>query len=253
MQQFKNALSSILLCAILFSCKSVPTDSLGEESLKEIISNESGGKITVQTFSKTNGIKREVMGASIYSMEFTSQIRFEETCWKTWELISSMFTNFKVIDDNAKHDWTFNSSIKKKFYKDALIDIQGEISFEKTENGWRKTNYKITKANIISNPKSGFDKFRGKWRNGDWGLVILEQDGKYWVVEKYYGSEPLDYGLATYIVKYENEELKCDFPNANHTRGIKIKSQNENQITYQLEDNNGVGTPEIYNYVESND
>jgi hypothetical protein len=84
------------------------------------------------------------MGLPIYTMEFTAQIKFEESCWNEWNPIKWMFSN------------------NQRFYKDALVEIEGEINYEKTEQGWRKTDYKISKANILNNPNPA-DKFIGTW------------------------------------------------------------------------------------------
>lgn len=200
----------ISMLFILFSCNPDPGDSLGDTTLKEIVSNESSGKIVVNSFTKTNGLKREVMGLPIYTMEFTAQIKFEQSCWKGWEPIEWMFSNFTVMDKKPTRNNMYIILQNKKFYKEATVNIEGEINFEKTEKGWRKTEYKILKANILSNPNPA-DKFIGTWVP-----VSSEIFGRYIIEKKTEGANEYfeindGYGLFYAIAEEENGELKYKY------------------------------------------
>lgn len=195
---------------ILFSCKPDPGNSLGETALKEIVSNESSGKIIVNSFTKTNGLKREVMGLPIYTMEFTAQIKFEQSCWKGWEPIEWMFSNFTVMDKKPTRNSMYIILQNKKFHKEAMVKIEGEINFEKTEKGWRKTEYKILKADILSNPNPA-DKFIGTWVT-----VSPEYFGRLMIEKKTEGENEYfeindENGIFYAIGEEENGELKYKY------------------------------------------
>lgn len=195
---------------ILFSCNPDPDNSLGETTLKEILSNESSGIIVLNSFTKTNGLKREIIGLPIYTMEFSAQIKFEQSCWKGWEPIEWMFSNFHVMENKLVRNSMYIRLENKKFYKDALVDIEGEINYEKTEKGWRKTEYKISKANIINNPNPA-DKFIGTWvplsSEISWRYIIEKKADD----EKEYFEINDEHGLFYGIGEEENGEIKFNY------------------------------------------
>lgn len=194
----------------MFSCTPDPNDLLGENTLKEIVLKESSGKISVTSFSKTNGLKREVNGLPIYTMEFNAQIKFEQSGWKGWEPIEWMFSNFYVMDQKPTRNDMYIKLQKQRFYKDAIVNIEGEINFEKAEKGWRKTEYKIKQANILSNPNPT-DKFIGAWVP-----ISSEYFGRYVIEKKVEGQHEYfeindGYGLFYGIGEEENGEIKYKY------------------------------------------
>lgn len=176
----KNIFHFFCLLSMLYSCNSDPSDKFGETSLKQIVASQSGGKIILDNFFKSNGIKKELMGQEIYTMEFNSQITFVENVWKTWEVpIEGVFTNFNVSIEKPTRN-IYNITLEKqRFYKDAKINLEGEINFEKTDNGWRNTKVIIKKYTILSNPSPN-DLFIGTWFKEDYNseeIVITKLDG----------------------------------------------------------------------------
>lgn len=227
---------------ILFSCNPDPDNSLGETTLNEILLNESSGVIVLNSFTKTNGLKREIMGLPIYTMEFSAQIKFKQSCWKGWEPIDWMFSNFQVMENKLVRNSMNIRLENKKFYKDAIVNIEGEINYEKTEKGWRKTEYKISNSKIVSNPNPA-DKFIGTW-------VPVSSDvfGRYIIEKKIEGENEYfeiddGYGLFYAIGEEKNGDIKFKWQfdsNEWHDDGLMQLTNNGQTLVSIL--NNGEKT-----------
>lgn len=153
MKSFKVNSVFLLICMVftLASCMSPdPGSTQGENALKENISQESKIPVTISNFTKTNGIKREVMGQPIYTMEFSTQIRIGQKSGFTGE--SAILKNIIPIEKFGEYYSIYWHDLKKTIlYEGALIGYDGEITFEKTEKGWRSTNIKLYNFNLLSN------------------------------------------------------------------------------------------------------
>ena len=119
--KFVSAILSILAVVLLAGCSSRPSESTGRAVLQNAIATESKGMIKLVSFRKTNGTG----GGTYYHMEYEAQIEFSAT--GTWYPLY-LFTVGQVEPPpplghnvSAGHRET----------------VQGSLSFEKTERGWR--------------------------------------------------------------------------------------------------------------------
>lgn len=153
MKSFKVNSVFLLICMVftLASCMSPdPGNTQGENVLKEKISQESKIPMTISNFTKTNGIKREVMGQPIYTMEFSTQIKIGQ---KSGFLGNSAFLEeFLPMEQFKSYYSIYYAKYEKTIiYEGALIGYDGEITFEKTEKGWRSTDINLKNFKLLSN------------------------------------------------------------------------------------------------------
>lgn len=167
----------VFLILFLSSCSFDPDSSLGKETFEEIVNNQSQANISVKSFEKTNGIKREVAGQPIYTLEYTSIVKFNNGGWKSKDFAIGYFHDFGLV---AKEPMGWDAWGKNWKYFDAgdEVELTGEITFEKTEKGWRKIDYKVKTYKItFSKEEESISKLIGKW-NG-YTIYYDAQEGKY--------------------------------------------------------------------------
>jgi len=145
---------SIVLICVLFTISSFifaqPEKNQGENVLKVQISRDSKIQLTIKNFTKTNGIMREVLGQPIYTMEFTAKIQIDQKCGTLRGFYLKDFMPFEEFENYINNIY-YAKSNKTIFYPAACINYDGEVTFEKTERGWRSTDCKLTGYKIISN------------------------------------------------------------------------------------------------------
>lgn len=152
---------------LFFSCTpSKPNAEIAKNEFQRIVSEESNGAIKTYNFIYTNGIEQDDMGSKKYVVEFQSSLEFTKKAGKNWDAIVGMpFENFKVTVPQGDYEASnFTMMHKGKvFYEGATVIVYGQMTFEKTENGWRSIGYKITKSEIFSNTIKGLDAFVGSY------------------------------------------------------------------------------------------
>lgn len=152
MKSMYQNLSLICFCVLFYSCSfnSEPDISLGKDAVKNLISKQSKIQMTLSNFTKSNGIKREIMGQAVYTMEFTGQIRVEQKCWQRG--LGHLLIDFDFLETLPQYNNAYYVGMSKTiFYKGALLNCVGKINFEKTEQGWRETDCTISSLDVISN------------------------------------------------------------------------------------------------------
>ncbi len=118
--------------------------ALSEKLLRDKIQNESKGRIKLVNFSKTNGQELNIMGMSLYKMEYDGQIVFLEDClWGNFRLILGQGYewkgDFNIYESRLPSIMgmpppeTHETGIKGK-----TQDLKGNLLLEKTEKGWRE-------------------------------------------------------------------------------------------------------------------
>lgn len=253
MKSFKVNSVFLLICMVftLASCMSPdPGSTQGENALKENISQESKIPVTISNFTKTNGIKREVMGQPIYTMEFSTQIRIGQKSGFTGEY--AILKNIIPIEKFGEYYSIYWHDLKKTIlYEGALIGYDGEITFEKTEKGWRSTNIKLNNFKLLSNP-SPLDKFIGIWyiekNDNPSGLNYLKiekgNEGRYIFCEGYmyekaiiwaqeYDHVPLEFSNGKAICQFSSDGFR---PSHGQTLNysVTLTLLPENKLQYSL-------------------
>ncbi len=118
--------------------------ALSEKLLRDKIQNESKGRIKLINFSKTNGQELNILGMSLYKVEYNGQIVFLEDClWGNFRLILGQGYewkgDFNIYESRLPSIMgmpppeTHETGIKGK-----TKDLKGNLLLEKTEKGWRE-------------------------------------------------------------------------------------------------------------------
>lgn len=119
-----------------------PNEKMGRQEIEKEINEESKEIIELIHFEKLNGIKKEFQGSEIYSLEYSAEIKVLKDVWRSqmgmWFSDKSV-GNFYFIDINPKKRFPSESEDGFIHYKKGeLVKFDGKMTFEKTENGWRK-------------------------------------------------------------------------------------------------------------------
>jgi hypothetical protein len=184
----------IAIAILLFlACSGTPAVRLGRDTFEKKVASESRGQIALTNFAKTNGVQREVAGQRMYTMEFTSTLRFETGGWKGGDAFAGYFNNF-AVGPGQPGGWSAFGQSWKYFERNAELQADGEIQFENTENGWRPTVVEVKKVAVLSNrpDEQYYDRFAGFWANRDRersDLRILKDGALYKSVDQTYHSE----------------------------------------------------------------
>ena len=77
-KKIKNPLLLLALgtCAVISGCSWPPSASDGGQAIEDRIKRDSGGRIRLVQFRKTNGQLAEVMGVKVYTLEYETEIEF---------------------------------------------------------------------------------------------------------------------------------------------------------------------------------
>ena len=120
-------------------CNQLPTEAQGRAMLKKRIVEESQGAISLVSFTKTNGLKKEIYGVVYYTMEYSVVIRFERECWKAGNGFVGWFSDFRVLNAEPTGWDAWMAGDTKHFVAGDQVSLDGKLDFEKAEKGWRQT------------------------------------------------------------------------------------------------------------------
>jgi len=154
---------ALMLLVLLTGCSRVPTQSLGKQTLEARANSESGGAIVVSTFTKTNGIQRQLAGQGIYVLEYLGGLKFAKAGWKGGDAFVGHFSDFSLV---GKEPGGWDSFGKAWKYFDAgdEVEISGEITYELTEKGWRATDLTVKTYRVAaSKQEQTFARVVGQW------------------------------------------------------------------------------------------
>jgi len=105
--------------------------------------------------TKKNGIKKEIYGQKIYDIEYELILEARQNIYINTSLAASGWSNmFKddfsySLKPSDAYESTFGGA-KKLVEKGKRIVVNGTLSFEETDNGWRATKYKNKNLKIVS-------------------------------------------------------------------------------------------------------
>jgi hypothetical protein len=121
----------------MIGCSGPPSQSIGEKLLEKRIESQSGARIKLVSFKKTNGVEN----VNLYEMEYEAEIEFTGT--GTWTRGSS-------LDSSVSFEFSAGTLPKNNLAQlmgsaiGAVNVSQGEhqtvkgmLRFQKTEQGWR--------------------------------------------------------------------------------------------------------------------
>lgn len=156
-------------------CSPSPSSGDGERAIQGRIKEQSGGRIKLTKFEKTNGAQGELMGFKIYALEFNAEIEFAEDCkWAAGALGQqlSFSTSKAVVESQSGFSWdkflddTTNPGALVK--KGQRVQLSGVVRYLKKEKGWAVDGIEISKAApIVGSVESAVHSLREKAERGD--------------------------------------------------------------------------------------
>jgi hypothetical protein len=155
-KKIKNPLLLLALgiCAVISGCSRPPSASDGGQAIEDRIKRDSGGRIRLMQFRKTNGQLAEVMGVKVYTLEYETEIEFLEAC--KWNIITFAgaimddelsFRTTKAPDKPLSELAQLAESATNPgtdVSKGQRFKLVGAIRFEKKEKGWWVDGVKVT-------------------------------------------------------------------------------------------------------------
>lgn len=116
----------------------LPSESQAESLVTAKIRQESDGRISLVSFTKTDGQEREIMGTKVYLLNFTTQIEFNEDCMWGPVAGSSWQGQFLTVPGLARDTLSQLGNLDKSpGRKGRQATVKGMAVFEKTEQGWK--------------------------------------------------------------------------------------------------------------------
>ncbi len=147
----------IVFCGLLAGCSSSPSSGDGERVIQARIKQESEGRVKLTKFEKTNGAKGELIGLTIYTLEFEAEIEFTEKCnwltgmfgqelsFRTSKLVAAPASGFswnKFLDDSQNPGTAVA--------KGQRVQLSGVVRFTKKEKGWSVDSMQLSNAKPMS-------------------------------------------------------------------------------------------------------
>jgi hypothetical protein len=153
-------LRSILLLIslmIFVGCSPKPSESTARKLFDADVKEISGGRGMVTQFAKKDAIERVASGTQVYVLEFEAQIRVEQDCRVNAKggILLDMnprpyrFLSLPTEEDVKKIKDSTSGLTYGAWRKGDIMQIKGEMLFEKKESGWvpeSLTVYKLSPA-----------------------------------------------------------------------------------------------------------
>lgn len=134
-----------MLTALFGSCSLIPPgESLVGEELKSEIADGQETYVKLISFQKTNGMSKDSNGAKLYSVEYRAEIEIKQDIWRSklgeWQADKCVGNFCYLSVQRKKKLYPQQTSDFELIEKGRIVSYQGEMLFEYTENGWRKTD-----------------------------------------------------------------------------------------------------------------
>jgi hypothetical protein len=185
-------LASLLILALAAGCgPSRPSDSGGEATLRRSIDDGDATRLTLRSFTKTDGRQGELMGVPIYSMMFVAEAEFvSDAMYTTGSLLSSEGGSIKTTPPRAGgsslDDLFFMSQGLRPAQKGDVLLISGQIDFEKRESGWvgSDVTFRLIHDSVSTSSASSAG---GGEQNSQSGVFLGPTDPR---CEEFFGAQP---------------------------------------------------------------
>lgn len=122
----------------------------GRDAVENAINKNSNGLIELVSYTKTNGIERDLFGSKAYVVEYQAEIQFtDDAAWTGGRnAFASLFAAVKeqgacqgrqdFAVSMCKMSMGFNYPVHTK--KGQQFNVEGTVTYEMTDNGYRVTN-----------------------------------------------------------------------------------------------------------------
>lgn len=149
----KSILTTMVIVALVQMTSCSLTDnreSKVNEYLQERVNSESKGILKLDKFKKTNGYSQDVMGTTIYVLEWEADISTNQNIWKFGNGLVGYWQSFRVMTTQPGYwDAYVAGGGTKYFGAGTLIHLTGESKLQKTDNGWRVGDYSVKTSQIV--------------------------------------------------------------------------------------------------------
>lgn len=136
-----------LLLVLLASCSGLPNESRNETDMKTFLETVSKKDMELVQFIKKDGLKRESSGVKYYVVTFEATIRYNN---KGYLIRNTSFFNDNLnyifdfhVGEPVSYSYNFGRLITIK--KHETLNICGDITYYKSENGWNINKIIINK------------------------------------------------------------------------------------------------------------
>lgn len=136
-----------LMLILLASCSGIPNESRNEVDLKKLVEGSSKKAIELIQFNKKDGLKREESGVKYYVVTFEATIKYNNKGY--------LIRNTSFFNDNLNYifdfhmgepvSYSYNIGRLVTIKKDERLNIGGNITYYKSENGWNINKIIINK------------------------------------------------------------------------------------------------------------
>lgn len=127
----------------------IPVESTANAYLRNRVTTESRGALSLAGFRKTNGYER---GYGVYVIEWQAEILFQQEGYKAGDFFMGSWQDFRVLQ---RQPGTLDSLVvgnTKHFNKGTTIRLTGDATMRKTEQGWRLEGLSVKTSQVIAGP-----------------------------------------------------------------------------------------------------
>lgn len=112
--------------------------------LRQRVTSESGGALLLASFRKTNGYEKAY---GVYVIEWQADISVLQDIWKGGDLFVGYFQDFRVMTQDPGYSIGQRTV---KFNKGTTIQLIGDATLRKTEQGWRLEGFTVKGAQVAA-------------------------------------------------------------------------------------------------------
>lgn len=131
----------------------IPTESTVNAYLRQRVTSESGGALSLGGFRKTNGYEQRPTG--MYVIEWQADVIFEQEGYKSGDFFVGYWRNFAVLKQQPR---TLDSLIVGNtihFNKGTTVRLTGNATLRNTEQGWRLEGFQVKTSQVLAQPTEG--------------------------------------------------------------------------------------------------
>lgn len=149
----REVCSVVWILAAMVGCTSAPSPKDAEQILRANIDQGAEQRLRVESFAKTDGIAAEVSGIKAYTMVFSARAVFVADAQYTVGLPltneGDRITTTPPTPSSNGNPWTAFIAGSQGLHpakNGDRLQLNGRVSFEKRESGWRPTSLSFTFA-----------------------------------------------------------------------------------------------------------
>jgi hypothetical protein len=149
------SLAVVIFLTITSTGCSRQRESAAEQDLRQRVESQSGGALSLSSFSKTNGLEQNLAGMQMYTLEWEARIAVQADVWKGGNALVGYWSDFSVMKAQpGVLDSLLVGGDSKEFVKGATVVFTGSTVLQKTDNGWRPVEMTVKSSQVLNNQRS---------------------------------------------------------------------------------------------------